>query len=590
MARRRLVWQLYPSYLLITLVSLLAVTWYASASLKRLYYERTASDLRARARLVEMHLGAGPSLADEAQVDALCKELGKRISTRITVILPTGRVIGDTEADPARMENHADRPEIIEAFRGGVGTSSRPSPTLRQDMMYVAVPLEAGDSRIAVVRTSVPLTAIEQTLRSVQIKIVLGGALIAIFAAAVSLAVSRRISRPLEQMQRGAARFARGELNHKLPVPNSEEIGGLADALNYMAGQLHERIETITRQRSELEAVLSSMVEGVVAIDSEEHVISVNQAAAELLGINAGKAPGRSVQEVIRNSELQNLIAEMLSGDKPLERDIVLRNGAERFLSVHGTALRDAQGGELGALIVLNDVTRMRRLENVRREFVANVSHELRTPVTAIKGFAESLLDRALKDPSRAEHFLGIIAKQADRLNSIIEDLLCLSRIEQEAERAEIALEKGRIIDVLQAAVGICSRSATKKNISIDLNCDEGIEAAINAPLLEQAAANLIDNAIKYSEPGSSVQVEAAQTDVEVIIRVRDRGCGIEKEHLPRLFERFYRVDKARSRKLGGTGLGLAIVKHIAQAHGGSVDVESTPGQGSVFSIRLPKA
>ena len=590
MPRRRLFWRLYPSYLLITLVSLLAVAWYASASLKRFCYEQAAAGLEARARLVERQLGKGPALADEAAVDALCRELGSRTSTRITVILPNGRVIGDTEEDPAGMENHADRPEIIEALRDGLGTFSRPSPTLGQDMMYVAVPLEAGgESRVAVVRTSIALTAIARTLRSVQVKIALAGLLIAVFAAVVSWLVSRLLSAPLELMQNGAARFALGELDHRLDAPNSAEVGGLADALNTMAAQLHERIGTITRQRTELEAVLSSMVEGVIAVDADERVISMNHAASEFLGVREESARGLSVQEVIRHSGLQRFAAEALSSDEPLERDIILRHAGERFIRLHGTALRDAQGNRLGALIVLNDITRMRRLENMRREFVANVSHELRTPITAIKGFAESLLDGGMADGREAERFLGIIAKQADRLNAILGDLLSLSKIEQETEKSEIALEPGRIDDVLENAARVCTAKAAAADISIELACQGGILARMNGPLLEQAVVNLVDNAIKYSEPGSRVQVEAARTDDEVVISVRDWGCGIEREHLPRLFERFYRVDKARSRKLGGTGLGLAIVKHIVRAHGGRVEVDSTPGQGSVFSIHLPR-
>ena len=244
----------------------------------------------------------------------------------------------------------------------------------------------------------------------------------------------------------------------------------------------------------------------------------------------------------------------------------------------------------MGALIVLNDVTRIRRLENVRREFVANVSHEIKTPITAIKGFVETLRDGAVGNPEDAERFLGIIENHAERLEAIIEDLLSLSRIEREAERGKIALVEGQVQDVVQMAVQVCEMSARAKEIKIECSCDKDIASKINGPLLEQAMVNLLDNAIKYSAKGSTIWVEASQTAEDIEIDVRDQGCGIEKEHLPRLFERFYRVDKARSRQLGGTGLGLAIVKHITQAHGGQVSVESIPGKGSTFSIRLPRA
>jgi two-component system phosphate regulon sensor histidine kinase PhoR len=270
-----------------------------------------------------------------------------------------------------------------------------------------------------------------------------------------------------------------------------------------------------------------------------------------------------------------------------VEGDIVLHDEQQRFLQAHGTLLRDAGGHDIGALIVLNDVTRLRRLETVRRDFVANVSHELKTPITAVKGCVETLLDGALADPAAGRRFLDIIARQAERLNAIVDDLLALSRIEQEAEKQEIPLRRGPLREVAQAAIQSCTVGAAARDIRIDLDCPDAPTAKINPPLLEQALVNLIDNAVKYSESGSRVLVEIRRKDREVRIRIRDWGCGIPREHLPRLFERFYRVDKARSRKVGGTGLGLAIVKHIAQAHGGRVEVESTPGVGSVFTLVL---
>lgn len=338
-----------------------------------------------------------------------------------------------------------------------------------------------------------------------------------------------------------------------------------------------------------MEAVLASMVEGVIAVDMDERVISMNQAAAQMFVCNPSAAQGRTIQEVVRNVVLHEFVRNTLSSQKPVEKDIVLHTGVERFINGHGTVLRDARGEQMGALIVLNDVTRIRRLENVRREFVANVSHEIKTPITAIKGFVETLRDGAVKNPEDAERFLGIIENHAERLEAIIEDLLSLSRIEREAERGKISLVEGQVQDVVQMAVQVCEMSARAKDIKIEFSCDKDIASKINAPLLEQAIVNLLDNAIKYSAEGSTIRVEVTQTAEEIIIDVRDQGCGIEKEHLPRLFERFYRVDKARSRQLGGTGLGLAIVKHITQAHGGQVSVESVPGKGSTFSIRLPR-
>ncbi|MEA2064623.1 MAG: ATP-binding protein [Gemmatimonadota bacterium] len=585
---RKLLWQLYPSYLLITLVSLAALTWYTSRSLRDFYLARTAADLEVRARFLEDRVLEGLACADTGYVNVLCREYGRKGATRITVILPTGRVVGDSDEQPLRMDNHGDRPEVIEALAGRTGTSIRFSHTLQEDMMYLALPVEIEERIAGVLRASVPLTAINRILGTEYKKIALGTLVAALLAALVSLLISRWISRPLEELTDGAERFARGELEHKLPVPNIKEIGALAEGMNRMAARLDNRINTVQRQRNELEALLSSMNEGVLAVDTGERIINVNQAAGQLLEIDPAKAQGRSIQEAVRNSDLQRFVKEALASPKPVESEITLYSGDERLLQANGTLLRGAGGQRTGILIVLNDVSRIKHLENIRREFVANVSHELKTPVTSIKGFVETLLDGAMRDPRSLERFLGIISKQAGRLEAIIDDILSLSRIEQEAEKIEIILEEGPLADVLNAAVQYCSIKAEKKKIAIELECPADLSAKVNAQLLEQAVANLIDNAVKNSDPESTVQVEALRTDTELIIRVRDHGCGIEKEHLPRLFERFYRVDKARSRDLGGTGLGLAIVKHITQVHGGSIEVDSTPGQGSLFSIHLP--
>ncbi len=590
MGKKRLLWQIYPSYVLITLLSLLAVTFYTSKSLRKFYLNHVESDLEARARLVEKQVSKRPLLADQAYVDRLCKDLGKKSSTRITVILPPGKVIGDSEDDPASMENHAGRPEIKEALAGRVGRWTRPSPTLQKMMTYVAIPVYEDNQIIAVVRTSIPVTAIDGALRAIRVRIFFGGLAIAVIAAAVSWAISRRISRPLEEMQKGAQRFARGELSRKLTIPNTNEMAALAQAMNEMAAQLDQKIRTMLRERNEQEAVLSSMVEGVLAVDRDEQLITLNGAAAKLLGVGSVEVSGRSIQEVVRNADLQQFVGKALTSPQPVESEITVRENGERFLQAHGTVLRDGEGHEIGALVVLNDITRLRRLENVRRDFVANVSHELRTPITSIKGFVETLLDGAIQNPPDAEHFLEIIAKQVDRLNAIVEDLLTLSRIEQEAETPKIKLEDGSVREVLEAAIQVCEVKAAAKEICIQLACGSDLLARMNAPLLEQAVVNLIDNAIKYSGRGSTVEVTGSQSDYETTIAVRDEGCGIAKKDLPRLFERFYRVDKARSRELGGTGLGLAIVKHIAKAHGGAVTIESTVGKGSTFSIHLPKS
>jgi two-component system phosphate regulon sensor histidine kinase PhoR len=590
MRKKRLLWQLYSSCLLITLVSLGAVAWYSSSALRTFYLEQTRSDLAARALLVADQFRSKMEKSDFQQIDALCKELGQKGSTRITVILPDGKVAGDTDESPQKMDNHADRPEVIEALAGRTGSAERYSYTLKESRMCVAVSIRQDDKIIGVLRTSISMSVIDRAVDAIQLRIAMGGLITAVLTALISLWISRRITRPLEHLRIGAMRFARGNLTHKLPLTGSQEISDLADALNHMAAELDENIRDIVQQRNEREAILSSMIEGVLAVDMQERVIRLNQTAARLIKVDPDRAQGRMLQEVVRNIELQQLLANVLATQKPHEDEILLRDNCngDRYLHAHGTILRDAREKEVGALVVLHEITRLKKLEKVRRDFVANVSHELRTPVTSIKGFVETLLDGAMHNPDELQRFLQIVATQTDRLNAIIEDLLTLSRIEQEAEKAEIALASSSIKNVLETAVEVCRMKASGKDIHMELNCDENLQAPINPPLLEQAIINLLDNAIKYSPAGGTIFLSANRAEDEVVIKVRDQGCGISWEHLPRIFERFYRVDKARSRKLGGTGLGLAIVKHIAQAHGGRASVESSVGEGSAFFIHLP--
>ncbi|HQG49657.1 MAG TPA: ATP-binding protein, partial [Sedimentisphaerales bacterium] len=315
---------------------------------------------------------------------------------------------------------------------------------------------------------------------------------------------------------------------------------------------------------------------------------SLNQAAAQLLSIDPATAQGRAVEEVVRNLSLQQFVRQTLASDKPTEDDVSFSAEGERFFHVQGARLVHPRGERAGAVIVLSDMTRIRRLESLRRDFVANVSHELKTPVTSIQGFAEALQEGGVADPEQTKRYVSIISKHAQRLNSIIEDLLSLSRLEDGAERRAISFESHSLKEILKAAIELAAVKAEQKQITVSLICPDEVQAKINAPLLEQAIVNLIDNAVKYSEPGAAVEVRVEPGESQTAIHVKDAGCGIPASHLSRIFERFYVVDKSRSRKLGGTGLGLAIVKHIAQVHGGQVTVESTPGKGSVFTLYLP--
>jgi len=634
MGKRRLIWQLYPAFLAVTLPALVAVTWYCSSALRSFYYEQTRSELGSLAHFAAEQVSTMLDTGETDELDQLCKRLGAAndvlMRTRVTVILPSGKVIADSDEDPGVMKSHSDRPEIVDALEKGFGWSIRPSPTLGIKMMYVAVPVRpapiskirdayfqtgdgisawgtdgaarnkkigAGDKAVAVVRISVAATAIDRALGDIHTKILWGGFAVAACAAALSLAISSRISRPLVNMEQIAQRFAQGQLDLRVPIPAPSELAALANALNEMARQLHDKITTITSQRNELEAVLSSMIEGVVAVDHGGHIVSINRAAAKLLSVDPVHVQGRNIEEAVRQADIHQFVRTTLESQEPTEAEVSLQIEGERFFQLHGARVPNVMGGRpqsasvgAGAVIVLHDITRMRRLENVRRDFVANVSHELKTPTTSIQGFVEALLEKGVDAPEQTKRYLEIIAKHSDRLNSIIEDLLSLSRLEEDQEQRRILFEHASLRPALAAAIEMLGPGAEQKQVSVKLICADGIEARVNPALIEQAVFNLVDNAIKYSKPGDAVTVSAEQTDMEIAVSVQDHGCGIDSRHLARIFERFYVVDKGRSRKLGGTGLGLAIVKHIAQVHGGSVTVKSSPGKGSTFTIHLPIA
>jgi two-component system phosphate regulon sensor histidine kinase PhoR len=471
------------------------------------------------------------------------------------------------------------------ARAGSVASRSRYDSRSGRRSVEVALPV--GSSPSSVILVTADAAESDRQLAEWQRTLLLGCLAVTAAAAAISYALARQLARPVDGLRAASARLASGDVRADPPATDVAEFADIAAALVRLREQLVERGLTIGRQDTQQEAVLGSMIEGVLAIDGRRRILGINRAAAELLDVEAEQAAGRPIQDVIRNPDLRRFALTAIDCRDPVEDDLLLRGIRDRTIRLRGTALRDASG-DGGAVIVLNDVTEVQRLENIRRDFVANVSHELKTPVASIKGFVETLLDGALDEPDDARRFLGIVARQADRLAAIIEDLLALSRIEQSETSGKLPLEPQPVAEILFTAADDCRPRAAERSIRLEVDGPPDLMVAVNGPLLEQAVINLVDNAIKYSEPGKTVWLSATADATGPVIHVRDEGCGIAEEHLPRLFERFYRVDKARSRNLGGTGLGLSIVKHIVQAHAATISVESTPGIGTAFTIRLP--
>jgi len=589
MKQRPLFWKVYPYYFFVIFISLLLVALYGAREMKTLYISQVTSTLEARARVAGRLLKPLLHTNETAPLDQECKEIAKVSSTRITVVDARGLVLGDSHEDPLLMENHGTRPEIVLAYGGEVGVKTRYSNTRQANMMYVAIPVKQDNEVIAVVRVAVPVSEVENVLTSFYRNIAIGGAIIVVLAALVSMAVLRRLTDSLRELRNGAGRFAAGDLDSRLPSSTTEEIADLSESMNKMAEQLDVRIKTIAQQRNEREAILSSMSEGVVALDADEKIVSLNRVAAGFLGLDIAESRGKAFYEMVRIPSLLEFVERAMRSSNITEIEVTMPGASAKYFQARAAALKDSSGEKVGVVVVFNDITRLKRLESIRRDFVANVSHELRTPITAITGSVETLLDGAMDNSDDSQRFLEMIARHSDRLNRLIKDLLSLAQIESETEQVGAGLTRGRVGDVIASSVMACQEKSRQHQVDVSYSCDPNLEANISRGQLEQAITNLIDNAIKHSDRGSTVDVEATSPGDEIVISVQDKGVGIAKEHLPRLFERFYRVDEARSRDAGGTGLGLAIVKHVAVAHRGRVSVDSLPGKGSTFRIHLPR-
>lgn len=564
--------------------------------IRSFYYHEMQEDIGDRALLLRPHIIQLLN-NNRDQLQEFCRQTGRAATTRITVIAKNGKVLADSNENPVQMDNHETRPEIQTAMAGEVGASLRFSKTLQQNMLYVAIPLQSDKPLDGVLRLSVPATALDTVLSSTGTRLLFGTILIALIAALLFYYLARRISRPLEAMRLGAERLAGGETDQPILISDSHlprEMAELSQSLNNMAEQINGRIKTIIQQRNELEAVFTSMTDGVLAIGPDHKIIRINRAAAELFHIDGHAVQGTPFEGVIRNRVLQQFLGKSLDNEMTARKKLSLMENGQQ-MTLHATAhpLYDGESKRMGSLVVMHNLTRINQLENIRQDFVANVSHELKTPITAIRGYVETLLDGAMNEPEEAKNFLKIIHRQGARLDAIVDDLLTLARIENQGKENETGLHLEKIRPILEAAVQTCTVSAEQKNIHIDMECSPDLMGQVIQPMLEQAIINLLTNAITYSPEKSTIKLLAqkeANSNRDQVIRIslQDQGPGIGIEHQERIFERFYRCDKSRSRAQGGTGLGLAIVKHIAGTHNGTVEVRSQVGHGSTFTLTLP--
>ncbi len=599
MLRNRFAWHLFVTATVAVVTLIVGCYWLASLGLARLADEAAFQEMTALATGLADVL---PDLDDAAQrqhFEKVARGLTRPSQLVFEVLDRQGqRLAGSLSTATAEADSSDRWPEqewlVAEALAGRPARSSRYDVTSGNRIFAVAVPVGLAQNRAGVLRVSADSQEADRVLSESLRRLLLGSLAAGALALVVAWVVAQRLARPLGDLAAGVTQVAAGEA---APLVGSDiaELAAIVEAVTRLRNQLVERGLTIDRRDTEQEAVLDSMIEGVLAVDVRQRIVGINQAAAGLLQVDIDAVLRRPIQEVIRNPEIRRFVLQAIDCREPVEDDFVLSDPVSRIFHGRGTALRDPSG-EGGAVIVFNDVTELERLESIRRDFVANVSHELKTPVATIKGFVETLLDGAIDEPADNRRFLEIVGRQSDRLAAIIEDLLALSRIEQSEGAGSLPREPVAIASLLAAARSSCLPRATERGMAIELDCPDELVAEVNAALLEQAVLNLIDNAIKYSGTERPIHVQATaeaipgQAGLSLVISIRDEGNGIPAEHLPRLFERFYRVDKGRSRQVGGTGLGLSIVKHIVQAHGGTIAVVSERGQGSTFTMKLPLA
>lgn len=584
-------WKLAAAFCSLVVVVLLATYFYLNSNLTNYIESRIQDNLKKELILNKDYLDSelsGP--LDQSRAKDLVTRIAKDLGVRATIINYEGKVISDSDLsaeDLKHAENHLTRLEIRMAIASGFGQNKHFSTTIRKDMLYMAVPIGKAKP-LGILRLAIPLHDID--LVSLKTQKIIGGSLLfgVILTILLSIALSVMISKPIHEMSMVAKRLSKGDFSKKAPVLSNDEIGELAETLNFMSEEIKDKLDRITSEEAKLEAILMNMSEGVILTDEKGQILLANPSARRLFKIDS-RPEGKMPIEVIRNASVQDIINSILSDRVRIKTDeISVYLPDERLLQVNCVRIKKEGSGE-GALLVFHDITELRRLENIRKDFVANVSHELRTPISSIKGYAETLLEGALEDKKNAKEFVSIIHQDSDRLAKLIEDLLDLSKVESGKHR--MAFTAVDIRSIIKRAVSILEGAAKAKKQSIKINTGQELPMALgDEAQLSQVFINLIDNAVKYTPEGGRIEISARSQDGSLHIDVTDTGIGIPDEDIPRIFERFYRVDKARSRELGGTGLGLSIVKHIVQAHCGAVQVKSELGRGSTFSFTIPAA
>ena len=567
------------------LVVFLATVW---PGLRTRAIEQTRQTLLAEARFVSrvvaapLARGGGPR-----EMDALVDEAARDLAARVTVIDLQGRVLGDSSASGAELlaiENHRDRPEVRQALRAGDGHAVRRSATVGVDLLYVAVRVTHDGAPVGTARVARAMSAVDAQARMLRQSVLIALLFALAFALAASALLSASSVRSLQSMMHAARRFAGGDLDARATVARNDEIGALARIFNQSADEQQARLEEIARARARHDAILKAMAEGVLAVDSRGTVILASEAFRR--DFESPQALGRHYLEVVRQREISDLLEAVLDDGEARTSEVEVWP-LRRVFAITVVPFPDAEGKAMGAVATFHDLTERRRIDQIRRDFVANASHELRTPLTAIRGFVEALEDGAVSDPATATRFLGKIRTHAERMTALMDDLLELSRLESGSRPPQ--WETVQVAELIEDVSASFAATAARKNLRLSAAPGETGPVVTDPDRLRRILECLADNAVKYTPGGGEVRLSGRATaGGGVAVDVKDDGPGIPAEHLPRIFERFYRVDKARSRELGGTGLGLAIAKHLAEGMGATLSVTSQVGRGSCFTVTLP--